>query len=181
MSSIEFYKPGEEVDPEEVLEGDFILTHGNRWTSKLIRFGQSLRYPKNQAYFNHAALVIDTEGNLAEAFNNGVVRNHLDWYKDSPYYYIKIKASGEDRKQMMDYANAVLEARWKYSWLTILSIIPSLILGRTVWFATSGSAICSGFVAEALVRTGVVFPEAPHHTMPAGLAKFYGVFHNGSS
>jgi hypothetical protein len=36
-----------------------------------------------------------------------------------------------------------------------------------------GTAICSGFVAEALVRTGVIFEKPPSHMMPADLAKKY--------
>jgi hypothetical protein len=36
-----------------------------------------------------------------------------------------------------------------------------------------GTAICSGFVAETLVRTGVIFEKPPSHMMPADLAKKY--------
>jgi hypothetical protein len=42
---------------------------------------------------------------------------------------------------------------------------------RECVFGLVGTAICSGFVAEALVRTGVIFEKPPSHMMPSDLAK----------
>ena len=59
-----------EVTADAPRPGDFILTHGDEWTSKLIRFGQSLRYRGASAkytYWNHTALVVDGAGTIVEA------------------------------------------------------------------------------------------------------------------
>jgi hypothetical protein len=37
-------------------------------------------------------------------------------------------------------------------------------------FGFVGTAICSGFVAKALVRTGVIFEKPPSHIMPSDIA-----------
>lgn len=65
---IEHFAPGEEV--VSPTPADFILTRGDAWTSKLIRFGQGLRFhgsDQKYTYWNHAALVINTQGDIIEA------------------------------------------------------------------------------------------------------------------
>ena len=58
-------------------EGDFLLTHGKYTISRLIRFGQRLRYEERYARWNHAALVLSKEGRIAEALSRGVVENDI--------------------------------------------------------------------------------------------------------
>ena len=61
--SVKSYGPGEEIsDPRP---GDFILTHGSAWTSKMIRIGQSLRIhggDRKYTWWNHAAIFVGSDG-----------------------------------------------------------------------------------------------------------------------
>jgi hypothetical protein len=63
--------------------------------------------------------------------------------------------------------------RTQYGWLTIASIILTLLTNSRIVFGMIGTAVCSGFVAEALVRTGIIFDKPPSHMMPADLAQKY--------
>lgn len=100
MTAVWFYESGEEI--KDYVGGDFILTHGEQWTSKLIRFGQGLRIDKRYAWWNHAALILNEEGDIAEALSNGVVRNHISRYTPPACYLVKINAS--ERSQPDDGA-----------------------------------------------------------------------------
>ncbi len=78
---------------------------------------------------------------------------------------------------MMAFADSVLNTddRTEYGWPTILSIILTLLTGSRLVFGMAGTAICSGFVAEALVRAGEIFDKPPSHMLPADLASHYEI------
>jgi hypothetical protein len=82
-----------------------------------------------------------------------------------------------DRGQIRRFAGAVVEARYEYSYETLLAIALQLSTGSRLGFARSSTAICSGFVAEALTRAGYIFERPPSFTMPADLAKLVGVIY----
>lgn len=165
--------PGESVD--EMKPGDFVLTHGSYFTSKLIRFGQGLRFPKEYAYYNHAALVRTSDGYLAEALGSGVVTTHISRYTPKEYTLVRIDASDEDRDQISWFARSVEEARWRYGYSTIVSVGFSVLTGSKFVFGKVGTAICSGFVAEALTRAGYIFNKPPSYMTPADLAMYFDV------
>jgi hypothetical protein len=170
----EFYP--ENQTAEEMHEGDFLLTRGDYLVSRLIRFGQRLRHEERYAQWNHAVLVLSKDGRIAEALSKGVVENHISKYHGKRYYLVRLQGvRDEDRNQMMAFAASVLESsdRTEYGWLTIASIILTLLTSSRLVFGMAGTAICSGFVAEALVRTGIIFDKPPSHMMPADLAKKY--------
>src|SRR5262245_56939346 len=76
--SVEAFAPG--VPATDFQPGGFILTHGNAWTSKIIRFGQRLRIhgdDRKYAYWNHAALIVNDDGALVEALGAGVERTNI--------------------------------------------------------------------------------------------------------
>jgi len=175
MAVVRFYRSGEEIEGYE--GGDFLLTRGDYWTSRLIQFGQGLRTDKRYARWNHAVLVLNEQGDIAEALSDGVVCNHISKYTAPACHLVKITASDQDRSQMMEFAESVLRScdRTEYGWLTILSIILTLLTGSRLVFGMVGTAICSGFVAEALVRTGEIFDKPSSHMMPADLAAHYEV------
>lgn len=158
---------------EKLKPGDVILTHNSHWQSRLIRIGQSLRYGWNEAGRNHAALVNTEDGWLAEALGNGVVASHIDKYLNSDYWLVRIDASDEDREQIQRFSSSVLKARWKYSWTTIISVSLTLLTGQRYVLIGSGSATCSGFVSESLVRAGYIWPKPPVQMLPADLATFF--------
>jgi len=170
----EFYP--EDREAEEMREGDFLLTHGDYIMSRLIRFGQRLSHEERYARWNHAVLVLSEDGRIAEALSHGVVENHISQYEGKDYYLVRLQdVSDEDRKEMMAFASSVLSSpdRTEYGWLTIASIILTLLTSSRFVFGMVGTAICSGFVAEALVRTGVIFAKPPSHMTPADLAEKY--------
>ena len=174
MEARYFYAPVG-TDAAAFEPGDFILTRGDYWSSKLIRFGQSLKFPPGFARYNHAALVLDSDGSIAEALGQGVVKRHVSEYRPSNYYLVKIKASEEDREQIVRYAESVLRARYRYGWLTIVSVGLSLLTGSSLVFALASTAICSGFVADALVRAGYIFPKPSAFMVPADLARHFDI------
>src|SRR6266480_6545002 len=94
----EHVPPGQ-TDPDP-LPGDFILTHGGEFFSRVIQFGQGLRFSgKNRpyTYWNHSALIVSADGAIIEALGPGVRRNTLAAYHGTQYTVVHIDAS-EDRK-----------------------------------------------------------------------------------
>ena len=172
---VQRFAPGTEVS--NPAPGDFLLTHGDSWTSKLIRFGQAIRYrgpDKAFARWNHAALFVAENGDIVEALGGGVQRRNVSVYKDTEYHVVRLENVGEiDRKQEVDFALACLNE--SYGFLTIFSIALSLLSGSRFGFGVDGQEICSALVARCLERTGEIFPADPWHLMPADLAKFYDV------
>ena len=101
----EHVPPGQ-TDPDP-LPGDFILTHGGEFWSRVIHFGQGLRFAgKDRPYtfWNHTALVVSADGAIIEALGPGVQRNTLAAYKGTQYTIVHIDASDEDRREMVGFA-----------------------------------------------------------------------------
>jgi uncharacterized protein YycO len=172
---------GEEAGAFE--PGDFVLTHGDAWTSRLIRFGQRLRIhgaDRKYTHWNHAAVIVSDDGELIEAIGRGVSRTPLSAYRDAEYHLVRIGAGGEDRRQAVAFADwaaggATGDERQRYGFLTIASIAYTLVTGGKFTFGIDGQAICSGLVARAMERTGAIFNRTSTHIMPADLAKYYDV------
>jgi uncharacterized protein YycO len=178
--SVQRCGPGEQA--EAYRPGDFVLTHGDAWTSKLIRFGQRLRIhgdDRKYTHWNHAALIVSDGGDLVEALGRGVLRTHLSKYQPTEYHLVRISAGEEDRAQAVAFADWAAGApdgrRQPYGFLTLVSIAYTLVTGGKFTFAIDGQAICSGLVARAMERTGAIFNRTPTHIMPADLAKYYTV------
>src|SRR6266403_1087041 len=162
----EHIPPGHD-DPDP-LPGDFILTHGGEFFSRVIHFGQGLRLAgkdRPYTYWSHSALIV--------ALGPGVQRNTLASYKGTQYTVVHIDASDEDRKEMVAFAEHWVGGQ--YDWATIVSITLSLLTGLKLSFGFPGQLICSGLVARALERTSAIFDEEPSHVMPAELAKMFHV------
>lgn len=168
------------VDATGLRGGYFLVTHGTHLMSRLIRFGQALRFRGDRrrfAHWNHVALVLDSAGNLGEALAEGVVQTTIDKYHGTDYYVVEVEMSDEDREQVLAFARSVLEAqeRTGYGWWMIVSLAVAQLTGSRFVFGRIGTAICSGFVSEALTRTGAIFERPPAHMTPADLAEHYGV------
>ena len=182
--SVERCAPGEEAVAYR--PGDFVLTHGDAWTSKLIRFGQRLRIhgdDRKYTHWNHAAIIVSEDGALIEALGAGVMRTQLSKYEASEYHLVRIAADGDDRAQAVAFAEWAAGdtgdphggKRQRYGFLTLVSIAYTLVTGGKFTFGIDGQAICSGLVARAMERTGAIFNRTPTHIMPADLAKYYAV------
>jgi hypothetical protein len=169
------FAPGEEVvDP---CPGDFILTHGNSWSSRMIRFGEKLRYWGPDRIFtrwNHAAIFINEKGDIIEALGGGVQQRNISVYKETEYHVVHLENVVDiNRVHEVEFAKACLNDH--YGWLTIVSIALSLLTGSKLGFGVDGQEICSALVARCIERTGEIFPIDPWHIMPADLAKYFNV------
>ncbi len=176
--------PGTDVpDPQP---GDLILTHGKAWTSKLIRVGQRLRFvgeSRKYTWWNHTAVVVNDRGDIIEAVGAGVQRRNLSVYRPTEYQVVRIKASLEDRQQMVAFAETCVGL--EYGFPIVASIAFALLTGTKLSFGFEGQYICSGLVARCLERTSYLIPareqrpqfvvRTPSHTMPAHLAEFFRV------
>ena len=172
------FGPGEEAQTIDFNPGDFILTHGNTKISRLIQFGQCIRFrgaDKKYAWWNHAALIVSEEGDLIEALGAGVRETNISKYKPTEYYLVQIGslATEHDREKVIKFAKSCIGI--PYGKLIIMSIALSLFTGCKFTFGFDGQSICSGLVARALERTSIIFNRTPSHITPADLAKYFSV------
>lgn len=173
------YPPGVGPDIQGTLDiGDVVLTRGNSMMSKLIRFGQ--RYSlwgvdPVYAKWNHAGIITSPEGDMDEALLSGIVPTHISDYRSREYYIVHLNLSDLDKAQIEEFCSSARGVRTRYGVVTILSIIVTLLTGSKLVFSRAGTAICSGYVSEALCRAGFIFPKAPSHMMPGDLAQMFQV------
>jgi hypothetical protein len=180
-AEVQRFGPGEAAT--DFSPGDFILTHGGAWTSKLIRFGQRLRIhgqDRKYTWWNHAAMIVSDGGDLIEALGAGVMRTNLGHYTVVEYHLVRTGAPELDRREAVAFAEWAAgddagAGRQKYGFLTIASIAWTLLTGGKFTFALEGQMICSGLVARCQERTSAIFNRTPSHIMPADLAKYYQV------
>lgn len=167
------YPEGEaETDPRA---GDFLLTHAHAWTSRLIRFGERFRYRgvnRPFAYWSHAVAVVSDDGDIVEALGRGVTAGHITKYAGSDYVYVRVQAKDADRAQMAAFAQS--RAGEDYGFMTIISIVFSLLTTGRLRFQLAGTEICSGLVARMLERGDYIWDE-PASVMPADLARFFDI------
>jgi hypothetical protein len=159
--------------------GDVLLT-GVKQTnifSRAIKLGAMLRgYDKKYRRFSHAALVIDPDGTLAEALSNGVHRSPISKYDEPNYRIVHTHVDEHDQAQLLDFTNSVLKARKiGYGRLTIAGLALYCLTGAPICVETAGTAICSGFVCDALTRAQFIWKRPPFAMMPADLAKAFEV------
>lgn len=164
--------------PDSPQTGDFILTRGEAFVNKAIAFGQNFGFygvEKTYRDLTHSALILNEEGAMAEALTTGVIYTSLTDYKSKNFVLVRTVSSQLDRAQIRAFADEVVEDRTRYGVFTIASIILTLLTGSKLIFGYSGTAICSGFVSEALCRSGYIFQKPPSHMMPADLAEMFNV------
>jgi len=169
--SVTTYASGQqEPNPEP---GDFLLTHADAWTSRLIRFGERIRYrgPNRPfAYWSHAVAVVSDTGEIVEALGRGVTAGNISKYAGTDYTYVRIQATPEDRAEMASFS--IGQVGVEYGYLTIASITLGLLTAGRLTFGLSGTEICSGLVARMLERGTYVWVDPPS-VMPADLARFF--------
>lgn len=176
VPTVTYHPPGDTAGNLRV--GDFLLTdaHPRRIVSRAIRFGARLRrYQPQFRHYTHAALVIKEDGTLAEALVKGVERRPISRYVDADYAIVRVGADRHDEVQVLDFANAVLKDNERYGWATFAGLGMYCLTGAQVCLQRAGTAVCSGFVSDALTRAGFVWPRPPFAMMPADLARFFKV------
>lgn len=155
--------------------GDIILTDrkSQDFVWRAVRFGSWIRGFEERHRFGHVALVTRND-TVTEALNTGVVQRPNPYDPDDfdtvlvrPVYH------PHDLEQVMDFADAVAAARWRYSWLTIIGLGLYCATGALLIPQRAGTAICSGFVADAMTRSGIIWPRQPYSMLPADIAKHF--------
>lgn len=168
------YAPG--AEPPTFNPGDFFLLRNNTFWSKLIRFGQWLRYHgENRKYIDwtHTGMFIDRKGAIIEALGPGVIIDNISKYKDITYYVVNTKLSAPNRSQAVDAAKSFKKD--KYGWLSDISIGSYFVTGIRVQVTTNNTINCSGLVAMALWAGGIIFNGTPQMFAPADLAAAFNV------
>lgn len=175
-SRVERYGPGESI--EVTKPGDFILTHREELYSRVVSFGQRMRFTgedRKYAHWSHAALVAGYKGELIEAVGEGVVSRTLAEYHDVEYHYVRTGMSLTDRRQAVKFAESCLEQ--KYAWASIAALAIVLLTNTRFEFGLERTQFCSDLVARSLERGPFIFPKSPSMMMPAHLAQFFHVIH----
>lgn len=158
--------------------GDIVLVHAGHVSSRLIRWGQRLRFRGERAHYahwNHVAVITGYHGELIEALFTGVKEGNLSRYANVDHVVCSAVEHGCDRVQMLAFCESVARARWRYDYAEIVSVVLTLLTGSKWVFGRVGSAICSGLAAEALTRAGVIWPRPPGWMLPADIAEHFKV------
>lgn len=176
MSNIILYAKGVSPKIGEYNPGDFILTNTHTLFSKFIQLAQRIRFrgkTYNLTNWSHAALIVSDDGEIIQAEIKGVERSSIDSILNHEYQLFKIDdvANEEDRVQMVKFANGLVGE--KYGILTVLSIAFNVLFGANFIFGLGSQVVCSGLVAEALLRTSANIPRPASHVLPAELAHIF--------
>jgi hypothetical protein len=176
MATFTRHPPGDTASTPQV--GDILLTGvaSQRFVSRAIKFGSWLRrYDAPYRRFSHAALVLSVDGTIAEALSRGVVQRNLSHYEPANYVLVRVNVAPHDQAQVLEFAESVIAARTRYGFITIAGLAIFCLSGAQLSIQQAGTAICSGFVSDALTRAGHVWRRPPFAMMPADLAQYFDV------
>jgi uncharacterized protein YycO len=176
MARVERYGPGEAAAEYE--PGDFILTHRNRPIATLISLGQKRRFrgPDSvYAHWTHMALVVERDGTIVEAEALGVVRSPVSKYLATEFHLVRLGAEFDraGRQRAVAYANAQVGVAFGY--LALAGVAIYLLTGLPVRLMRRNHQVCSELVVRALQAGGLLKDADPALTLPADIAKRFGV------
>jgi hypothetical protein len=158
--------------------GDIVLTgrKSQGLISHAIRLGSKLRYGTHSPYtiWAHAALVTDAPNHqVTEARSHGVTVSDIrDRFPQGDYAIIPTGQTIDphDLQQVLDFARTVVQHRTRYGYLTFIGLAIYCLTGGGLCIQQAGTAICSGFVCDALTRAGYIWNRPPYAMMPADIA-----------
>ena len=161
------------IDKEFYQPGDIIFCHGRSLVDWGIRVAEWLRFRRG-SYYNHVAMLWRYDEELGdwmiiEAESRGVTTNTLSFRLAR--CTVKVYAQPAAIRSPNDPINFMLNQQGdKYGFLTLVSLIPSLILPGMISFYKPGTWICSAVVAEALRYGGWLYNWTNmYQTTPAQL------------
>ena len=147
---------------QQLIPGDFIVTHGNGFVDSLIRLMTRSRW-------NHAALITASDGTLIEALGTGLTRDNISKYRRRDYFVVRLELDAEDRQQVVAYADAMLKRHPQYGFWTIATIALRILTKMRFIIKKDGTFICSEFVARSLAQGGRIWFEDTSLITPADL------------
>ena len=168
------YGPGEE--PTSIYPGDFFLLRNTTFWSKIVLFGEWIRYHGNNRKYSrwsHCGLFLDKKGTIIEAIGAGVVVDNISKYKDLTYYIVHTKLSAPNKAQTVSAAKSFIKD--KYGWVSDVSIGFHFLTGIRLQVTMNDTINCSGLVAIALWAGGIIFDSTPQLFAPADLAVSFDV------
>jgi hypothetical protein len=171
---VEYFPPGERI--KAIRPAAVLFVRSASLFGYMTSAGQMLRFhgaDHKYARMNHVAIGSETPGEIIEALWSGICQEPIAKYVSAERWVLEMPISEEDRREVVEFAQSSLGHR--YGWLTIVSIVVSLLTGARFSFGIDGQHICSGLVARSLERAGATFARTPSHMTPADLAKHYGV------
>ena len=176
MPRVERYGPGE--DAADFDPGDFVLAHRHHALSGLISLAERRRFNGADAAFahwSHAAVVVAGDGSLVEAETTGVVKSPISRYQDDEYHLIRLgsELTPAHRSKVVEYAQSQVGQAFGY--LDLAGAALHLLFGWPLRWMRKNHQICSGLVTRALQQGGLVEDLDPALTLPADLAKAFGV------
>ena len=162
--------------------GDIVLCHSSGIIGKAIRSGERLHGDRNDAQWNHAALIKESNGKgdyyVIQAEAKGVTDCHL-LSEIAPGGRFQVVALPEDvlAEDVLHFAKSQVGA--KYGFLTIASIVMDLLLPDSICFRKAKTWICSGLVSASLMFGGwdpstLLARSDIYTTTPAELAESLG-------
>lgn len=174
IKSVGFHRAG---DPHPELEPcDFLLTEGQEFMGKLIKFGQGIKFRGERRRYiraSHFAWYIG-DNYLSEALFPRVARTHIRHYDDFNYFYVRVNTSPVNINHTMKFIKSVLYGKTPYGVRTVINIFFTYLTGWG-WVPTQdGTAICSGYGSEGMVglRRDIVFDSFLHKVSPADILEY---------
>ena len=173
-SNYAVYGPG--AEPISSNPGDFFLLRNTTFFSRLVLFGQGLRFHgENRKYskWSHCGGFIDRNGGIIESLSGGVKIDNISKYKDLTYYIVNTKMSAPNRAQSVSAGKTFLKD--KYGWVSDLSIGFQFVFGVKLRVTVNNTINCSGLVGMMLWAAGIFFNGTPQLFAPADLASAFDV------
>jgi len=137
-----------------VQPGDIFLAHSPGLLSKIIRFGERIRTPSADAFWNHSGIIMDTEGNTLEAEARGIIAGKMSSHPIS--VTIDSGMTPSQREDVLAFAQSCKGD--PYSFLDDVFIGIRLLTGLHLAFHGSRSLICSEFAAKSWEHGGKIWP-----------------------
>lgn len=158
--------------------GDIILTHGASYVGKAIRFGETIRFHGSEwTKVNHAAGVVNSDGDLIEMLSGGATASHISKYDPKEYWHIRCPEPDKG-PAVVEYWQWVLAHHTGYAWWDAASDGFVCLTGSKLVLGTEGRLICSGMVAAGYVRAGIAGVEewaaSPAFVFPTELGIKFG-------
>lgn len=163
-STIQISPPGH---TPPVTAGDFLLCRRKGLVSLLIRLF-------TRSEWSHAAYCRN-QTEVIEALTRGVAVNPLAEYHNIRCAVVHTRLALRDAVQATVFAESCVGKR--YGFLTDVGIVVRIITRHNITCGLDGTEICSGLVAQAMVRGWANFPKDPGSMDPQDLADYYGGKH----
>lgn len=175
MARVERIGPGQTATG--LTPGDFILAHRHRLLAGLISQAEKRRFTGADApyaHWSHAAVVAEG-GTVIEAETLGVVRSPISKYHDDEYHLVRLDGELDEaaRRRVMEYARGRIGQAFGYLDLAATGVY--LLTGLPLRLVRKQHEICSSLVVRAMQSGGLLLDLDPAITLPADLAKRFGV------